>query len=338
MDLKALSPEAVSRSARALEVRRVAGLAGEIPGYWLLDSPGLSGVLDMARRLARAPAAPVLIEGERGSGVLELARLIHETDPIARTGQLRSPSAPLVNRSDMRGWALDGTLFIEDVETLRPAGQGWVAELLANRIESTKPLRIIAGSRKSARELLSHPGLNQELIHSLDVGRVVIPPLRNRPSDILRLARRFLSHYAEWRGRPLLRFSEAAERKLLGHTYPANVRELRNIVERAAALATSDELGEETIVIFDEGGTVKARGELCRPVGGYGQAGAHLPTMAEMERDYLVMLIRELKGRRTEISRAMGVSYPTVLKKITKYGLDVRAIIQAVSPSADPAA
>jgi two-component system, NtrC family, response regulator AtoC len=338
MSLNALSPEAISRSTRALEARRLASLAAEIPGHWLLDSPGLAGVLDMARRLAWAPTVPVLIEGERGTGVLELARLIHDADPVAQTGRLLSLAANLVSPSDMRGWALDGTLFIEDVENLRPVGQAWVAELLAGRIEAVRPLRIIAGSRLSAGELLSHPGLNQELVHSLDVGRLIIPALRHRSGDILRLARRFLSHYAEGRGRPLLRFSAAAESKLLAHTYPANVRELRNVVERAAALATVEEVGEEAIVIFDEAGAVQSRGLLGRAAAAPKRRGAQLPTMAELERDYLVMLIRELKGRRTEISRAMGVSYPTVLKKISKYGLDVRAIVGSAAAPADPIA
>lgn len=146
----------------------------------------------------------------------------------------------------------------------------------------------------------------------------------------MKLARRFLGHYAERRGRPLLRFSEAAERKLLAHTYPANVRELRNVVERAAALATpdSDEVGDDVVLVFDVGGATSVRAQLFRPVSAVaGQVAAHLPTLAELERDYLVMLIRELKGRRTAISRAMGVSYPTVLKKISDHGLDVRAIV-----------
>ena len=326
-----LSSEAVSKSARTLEMRRAASLAGEIPGSWLLDSPGLARVLDMAKRLARAPRVPVLIEGQRGTGVMELARLIHDADPIARAEKLRVMAAQLIGPSEFRGWSPDGTLFIEDVENLRPAGQAWLAELLASRTESERPLRIIAGSQLSASALLRQQGLRQELVHALDVGRLVIPPLRDRTGDILKLARRFLGHYGAWGDRPLLRFSEAAERKLLAHTYPANVRELRNVVERAAALATSDsdEVGEDAVLLFDERGGASVRADLLRPVAAVaaGRSVAHLPTLVELERDYLVMLIRELKGRRTAISRAMGVSYPTVLKKIADHRLDVRAII-----------
>lgn len=327
-----LTAEAGSRIAYALEVRRAASLAGEIPWFWLLDSPGLAGVVEMARRLARAPGVPVLIEGERGTGVPELARLIHDEDPVARTGRLQSMAAATVSPADMRSVALEGSLFIEDVENLRPAGQAWITELLARRTELAKPLRIIGGSRLSTNDLLRHDGLNQELVYSLDVGRLVLPPLRSRTTDILKLARRFLKHYADWQGKPSLRFSTAAEYKLLGHAYPANVRELRNLVERAAALATSEEVGEDAIVVFDQASATKVRSEIVRSATATGSQGTtHLPTLAELERDYLVLLIRQFRGQRSVISRTMGISYSTVLKKISKHQLDVRAIVEAVA-------
>jgi DNA-binding NtrC family response regulator len=309
-----------------------------MPSSWLFDSPGMAGVMEMAKRLARAPGVPVLIEGERGTGVPELARLIHAEDPVARTGRLRAMAAAAVSPADMRGVALDGTLFVEDVENLRPAGQAWITELLARRTELATPLRIIGGSRLSASELLRCDGLNQELVYSLDVGRLVLPPLRARTTDILKLARRFLKHYAEWQGRPVLQFSQAAECKLLAHTYPGNVSELRNLVERAAALATSDEVGEDAILVFDQASATKVRSEIVRSAAATGSQGAvHLPTLAELERDYLVLLIRQFRGQRTAISRTMGVSYSTVLKKISKHRLDVRAIVEAVATSAEAA-
>jgi DNA-binding NtrC family response regulator len=317
-----------SRTACALETRRAAGLAGEMPGHWLLDSPGLATVMDLARRLARAPGAPILVEGERGSGVPELARMIHDTDPIARGGRFQMMPAHLLARPDMRGWSPSGTLFIEDIENLSVSAQAWVEELLASRSESDRPMRVIAGSRMSIGELLRHPGLHEELVYALDVGRIVLPPLRTRTGDILGLARRFLSHYAEWQGRPLLRFSRTAERRLLAHTYPANVRELRNVVERAAALTTSDEVGENAIVLFDQFEAKRAVVEAILPaIATRKQETSQVPTLAELERDYLVLLIREFKGRRTQISHALGVSYPTVSRMIAKHQLDVKSIV-----------
>jgi len=328
LDLQA--PPAREHVARLLEARRATTATREATGSWLLDSPGLASVVATARRLARAPGVPVLIEGERGSGLPELARLIHDADPIARTGRFQTATASLIGPSETLARAPSGTLFVDDIETLRPAAQAWLAELLAGRIDAAKPLRVIAGSRMSARALLGHPGLNQELVHALDVGRLIVPPLRSRPDDILKLARRFLAHNAGSRGIVSLRFSQAAERKLLGLAYPANVRELRNIVERASALSTSDEIGEDEIMVFDEPLPAVAERTLRLRRSPAGAAGAgHLPTLADVERDYLVALIRELKGRRTEIARVMAVSYPTVLRKISYYGLDVRAIVQA---------
>jgi DNA-binding NtrC family response regulator len=285
-------------------------------------------VLEMARRLAQAPGTPILIEGERGTGVPELARLIHDADPAARRGRWWMISGSLVTPPDMRGWSPDGTLFIEDLDTLRPATQAWLEELLAKRTELERPFRIIAGSRMSASDLLRHPGLREEFVQALDVGRLVVPPLRSRTGDILGLARRFLKHYAGWQGRPLLSFSVAAERKLLALTYPANVRELRNVVERAAALATGVVVGEEAIVVFDQ--TEPRQAELFRPLAARVQrGGGQVPTLAEIERDYLVMLIREFKGRRTAISRALGVSYSTVLRMIAVHQLDVKTIVNS---------
>jgi two-component system, NtrC family, response regulator AtoC len=328
----ALSVADDAQAERALGLRRAASAAGELPWHWLLDSAGLSAVRTMAHRLAAARGAPILIQGERGTGVAELARLIHDCDPITRNGRLRILSSNLLSAADLRRPPSDGTIFMDDVENLRPGAQQWLKDILENRDGVPAAFRVIAGSQHSVDALLGRQDFSQELVHALDVGRLVIPPLRERPADILSLARRFLGHYADWQRKPTLRFSPEAERKLLAHTYPANVRELRNIVERAAALATGEEVSAEAVVVFDQPEPARRRSE-PRPnvLATTRQRTAHLPSMIELERDYLVMLIRELKGRRVAISRTMGVSYPTVLKKIARHGLDVRAIVAAAA-------
>jgi DNA-binding NtrC family response regulator len=197
-----------------------------------------------------------------------------------------------------------------------------------SRDGSLEPLRIIASSRLSVGELLQQRQLSQELIHTLDVCRLVIPPLRQRQGDILQLGRRFLRHYAEKLDRPALHFSAEAESKLLSHDYAANVQELRNIVERAMAVASSDEIGVEAIVFYEERSDFQTRNRhVPFSAGKNGERGRRLPSLSEVEHDYLKMLIRELRGRRAEISRVMGISYQTVLRKIALHGLDVRAIV-----------
>lgn len=326
-----LSSEAVARIGRALEARREATLKADLPGHWILDSPALVPVLDLARRLARAPGTPILIEGERGTGVAELARLIHDADPVAGSAQLRILPARMVPFPELHADEA-GTVFIEDPEHLSAAGQTWLVDLIESRMDQPESPRIIAGSSRSVTWLRTAAGVRPELVDALDVGRLVIPPLRERVADILPLARRFVAHCGRRQGRPALHLSEGAASRLVAYSYPTNVRELRNVVERAAAVAASDEIAADAVVFSADGGAAVFGPEIVRRGVATVRAGiGHLPTLVEVEREYLIMLIRELHGRRSAISRVMGVSYPTVLKKIASHGLDVRAIVESAT-------
>ena len=317
------------RATRALERRRIAANAIECPSHWLLDSAGLEPVVSLARRIAKMATTPVLIQGERGCGVQELAHLIHDADPVARVGRFRTVAGKFVGQAEMRGSIQHGTLLIEDVENLRLTGQTWLLGVLAERDSGPRTLRVVGSSRFSVAHLLQQGQLSQELIYALDVSRLTILPLRDRPAEILPHAERILSHYGGLNGRPFLRFAPAALEKLLHHSYPGNLSELRNVVERAVALGGADDdvIGDASIVFYDQpphpgswrmNSTAPRRASLPFHPG--------LPSMEDVERDYLVMLIREFAGRRTAMARAMGVSYPTVLKKIAYHRLDVRAI------------
>jgi two-component system nitrogen regulation response regulator NtrX len=318
---------------RALEGRREVANASEVPGDWLLDSPGMTAVVAAAKKLAASPGTPAIIHGGRGSGVPELARLVHEADPQTRTGAFRSVPAYLAGPPEISQRGFHGTLLLEDVENLKPAGQAWIADLLASRPFSGPRWRIVVASRRGVGELLAERRLSVELVHALDVFRLSIPPLRTRPQDIRILAQRFLVHYASLGHGRTVRFSPGAERKLLEHSYPANVRELRNIVERSMALVPAEapqEVPEGAIVFHDAlvggGGPRRAAPSPLPPLL-VGQE--RLPSLDEVERDYLTLLVRKLRGRRTTIARAMGVSYPTVIKMIARHSLDVRAILKA---------
>jgi len=308
----AQSPESTpaASSGECLEIRRGAAHAIQVPESWLLDSPSLEGVVRSARRLARLAGAPILVQGERGLGLAELARLVHEEDPLARERRFRIIAAGQVRTAAMRGGASDGTILVEDLENLGPEGQACLSEIMNSRVDSSQPTRIIASSRLSVGELLQQRQLSQELIHTLDVCRLVVPPLRQRPGDILQLGKRFLQHFAEKLDRPTLHFSAEAESKLLSHDYAANVQELRNIVERAMAVATSDAIGAEAIVFYEEGSDIRGK-NMPVPLNcaKNDERGQRLPSLSEMEHDYLKMLIRELRGRRVAMSRVMGISY-----------------------------
>jgi two-component system, NtrC family, response regulator AtoC len=334
-----MSTEAVAVDPRALKAfskRRAAARANEAPIDWLVHSTRTPSLVALAKRFAAVPTTPVMIQGERGCGVHALGRLIHDEDPLARDGRFRTVPAQFVSAAEMRGWLNQGTLVIEDLENLKGAGQSWVAEALDARGDRYS-LRIIATSRFSVGDLLLRRHLSQELVHALDVFRLVIPPLRERREDIALMARAFLKHYGEAAGFPFLRFTPAAEAKLAEHAYPANVCELRNVVERAVALRGGEdgEISSEAIIFYDSQQDQASRAIVGLPVRDSAPPrGRTFPSLADLERDYLTTLIRELNGRRTEIARVMGVSYPTVLKKIARHRLDVRAILSEETANA----
>ncbi|MGD0835836.1 MAG: helix-turn-helix domain-containing protein [Polyangia bacterium] len=312
-----------------LAERQEAARALAAPAPWILEVPGMVEAVELARLAARMPYCPVFMQAEVGSGMPELAKLIHELDPLTKGLSFKSIPGYSLSPTEMRGSRWEGTLLIEDLQGVRAEGQEWLNEAAAQRDTARKPLRLIATSRLGVSELLAQPHMSRELIHALDVCRLVVRPLRERQSDIIPLARRFLAHFAVCCGRAGLHFSREAETKLMLHPFPGNVRQLRSVVERAVALAPEDEVGASSIVFFAEDGATEGAANLPNLMPpAWSRRGRLLPSLAELERDYLLLLIRELGGRRSEMARVAGISYPTVRRKLAEYGLDVRAILQ----------
>lgn len=334
-----------SRWLSLMEGHRLAAAAAACPGDWILESPRLAPVLAVVRRVATTPAVPVIVTGERGVGVNELCRLLHSETIRTSPGRLWTVPASGAGRPSRRGEFGSGTLVVDDVENLRPEAQRWLMEVVGDQGGAGRAIRVVATSQLEVGQLLAHPGLAQELVHALDVVRLYLPPLRHRPEEILPTAERYLRHFARAAGRSIKGFTGDAQTKLLTHPYPANVRELRNAIERAVALEISGEIQSGSVIFHDErsgadsaalngGSAAGARLAPARiPRLSAMMQGARLPSLAEVEREYLIVLIRRLRGRRTLISRAMGVSYPTVVKRIAQHGLDVRAILAAEDES-----
>ena len=158
-----------------------------------------------------------------------------------------------------------------------------------------------------------------DLYHRLDVFHIRVPPLRERREDILPLAGHFLSRFATRMRKPANRFAPETERLLLGYDYPGNVRELRNIVERAVILSTADAIDPDCIVISGPSRTGPAATGAFFSVD-LDPAGKP-PDLDGLERAYIARLLDFASGNRTAVARLLGVSYPTIAKKIADYGL-----------------
>jgi two-component system, NtrC family, response regulator AtoC len=299
-------------------------------------------VVALADKVTASPDTTVLIEGESGTGKELVARRIHLRTP----GRCEAPFVELncaaipeaLLESELLGHeqgaftdakrpkpglleeAEGGTLFLDEIGDMPLATQAKLLKVLETqrfrRLGGTRDLdadvRFVAATHRDLAAAVKSGAFRLDLFHRLDVFRLRIPPLRERPDDVLPLARFFLAQYAARAGKAIEGLSAETERRLLAYPFPGNVRELRNVVERAVILEAGRELSPEAV--------------LLRPVeeaAGRSEAGeAPPPTLEDVERAYLVSLLARARGNRSQVARWMGVSYPTVQKKIADYGID----------------
>ena len=228
------------------------------------DSPKLHAVFEVAQR-ASISDAPVLLRGESGTGKSVLARRIHSLSPRgchpfvvincptlseelltselfghakgAFTGAVRDQPGRVET-------AEGGTLFLDEIGDISPSLQAKLLRFLEDkefeRIGENKTrranVRMIAATNHDLEDRVRKGLFREDLLYRLNVIDLHLPPLRERPEDVLRLARRFLMFFARSARRRTPELSKAAEDALISYNWPGNIRELRNTVERAVIL------------------------------------------------------------------------------------------------------
>jgi len=230
------------------------------------SSAAIRGVRARMERVA-ATGFTVLIEGESGVGKELVARHLHDLSPRHAGPFVAVNCAAIVETlleaelfgieertaTGVRGrmgkfeYAQGGTLFLDEVADLSSAAQAKllraVQEMTVERVGGIGgrrvDTRIIAATNKSLAELVARGRFRLDLFYRLHGVEIVVPPLRQRPEDILELAEYFLERHRDFRR---LRLSQAAADALVAYRWPGNVRELERVIERAVALADSDRL------------------------------------------------------------------------------------------------
>jgi DNA-binding NtrC family response regulator len=314
-------------------------------------SQAMSQVFGMIDKVAASAGTTVLIQGESGTGKEFVATLIHQrTTPRAEEPFVEINCASLPEQlleSELFGYergaftdakaskrglfeAADrGTIFLDEIGELAPGTQAKLLKVLETmsfrRLGGTRDhrvdVRVVAATNKDLSREVQAGRFRLDLYHRLDVFHLSLPPLRERREDILPLARFFLERFATRMGKPLKKLSNEAEQILHRYSYPGNVRELRNLLERAVILETGGEVSAQSIVIT--GGPGPERGAS----GGASffsidcSADGTPPTLVDLERAYIARLLDHAGGNRTQVARLLGVSYPTVAKKIADYGI-----------------
>ena len=374
---KALEAKRMRAQLRQLAGRARAAMGDFIPG----ESAAMRQVIEMVDKVAEATDTTVLLQGESGTGKELIADLIHRrtpgrsNEPFVEINCASVPDSLLESelfgyergaftdaKAQKRGLfeeADRGTLLLDEVGELPPGTQAKLLKVLEEmtfrRLGGTRDLtvnlRLIAATNKDLAEEVERGTFRLDLYHRLDVFHIRVPSLRDRREDILPLAEHFLRLFSARMRKPAKRLAPDAERILATYDYPGNVRELRNLIERAVILSTGDVIDPSSIVISGpargSASPLAAAGPAgvsgTSPAGPAGVAtgvsgtspagpapvffsvglegGTPPPSLADLERRYIARLLVFTGGNRTQVARLLGVSYPTVAKKITDYGL-----------------
>lgn len=305
-------------------------------------SPALSRALEMARRVARHAASTVVVMGETGTGKEVLARAIHAAGPGAaepfialncaaipaglleselfghEAGAFSGADRPKPGLLEAAG---GGTLFLDEIGELPPALQAKLLRVLQDRRarrvgglrEYAVACRFIAATNRPLRDDVEAGRFREDLFFRLDVVRIEMPPLRQRPEDILPLAQRIVAELCAAFGVPLRRLSVTAETALRAYAWPGNVRELRHALERAVVTADGDVVEAHHLALGD-------RGRGAEPADRRVVATIPIPpeglTLAEAERQLIAATLRLAGQNQSRAARMLGISRPTVIRKI----------------------
>lgn len=320
----------------------------EDDGVIALD-PVSRDLFAIAGRVAQTDAT-VLLTGESGVGKEVVARYIHRHSgrregPFVAINCAAIPESLL--EATLFGYekgaftgaqqaqagkfeqAQDGTLLLDEVTEMPPGLQAKLLRVLqereVERVGGKKPvpldIRIIATSNRDMAEAVAAGVFREDLYYRLNVFPVAIPALRERPGDIVAIARHFVVDHGGRLGRPGVALTPAAEAALLAHDWPGNVRELENVIQRALILSTGSQIGPEHLHLAPRPAAEKADAPAVSavPVAGLPESEKRADTMKDLEREHILRTLAEVGGSRKAAIKRLGISERTLRYKLQQY-------------------
>ncbi len=308
--------------------------------------------LEMVEALTSAARSvgPVLLVGETGTGKELAARFIHQHSERARRpflcldcaavpatlfeseifGHERGAFTDSVGeRKGMVELAHGGTLFLDEIGEMPLAVQAKLLRVLESqevrRVGGDRvvkvDVRIVAATNRTLWEEVAAGAFREDLFHRIACFTVELPPLRDRMEDLPLIVAELLRHIPPPPNRPAYRISKAAVEALKGYPYPGNVRELRNILQVAAAYSPMGKIEAETVLRAIRERQDHTPAVATDRVGVAGRVGAMPPPPAESERIYLADALARHHGHRRHTADALGISERTLYRKLKRYGL-----------------
>ncbi len=320
----------------------------------IYQDPSMKNVIDLAAQIA-ASEASVLITGESGTGKEVMAKFVHQkskrsTQPFISINCAAIPenlleselfghekgafTGAMARRIGKFEEANGGTLLLDEISEMDVRLQAKllraIQERVIDRVGGTTPvkvdIRILATSNRNLAEAVRDGSFREDLLYRLNVVNLNIPPLRERPGDILALANHFAKKYAAANGLPERPLSEGAQQQLTSNSWPGNVRELENTLHRATLLSSGDMIEADAIRLPDGTLAMNAAASETDHIAAQAAQTAQAvtqslvgQTVAEVERDLIIDTLHHCLGNRTHAATILGISIRTLRNKLNQY-------------------
>lgn len=350
--IKPFDPGELARKIKALveaqNYRNIQETEERLPAEraFIGESVAIRRIKEVIARIAQTNSS-VLITGESGTGKEVVARTIHEMSPVSSgpfiainiggvpENLLESElfgyekgafTGAVARKSGMFELASGGTLFLDEIGDMPHALQVKILRVLQERcitrLGGTEPMpinaRIVCATNKNLEEMVREGSFREDLFYRLNVVRIQIPALRERKEDIPLLAAWILKKLNANMGRHFTGLSPEAMEKLKNHSFYGNVRELENILERAAIFSDGNIIQEDCLdlrgsVIHQDKEPEKAEQTIGNTEG---------MSLRDLEKQAIQVALKRWEGNRTKAAEELGITRRTLINKIAEYDLD----------------
>jgi len=305
-------------------------------------SPALQGIIGQMQRVATTKAT-VLVRGESGAGKELIARAIHDASDRSSGPFVCLNCAALSEtllESELFGHekgaftgaterkigkfeaAHRGTLMLDEIGEMSPAIQAKFLRVLeghpfervggSGRVQVD--VRVVAATNRDLEKAVTAGGFRRDLYFRLKVVEIIVPPLRRRPEDIEPLAAHFLSRFAAETGRKLRGFTPEAVEAMQAYHWPGNIRELRNVIERAVVLSQEEFIDVHELSLSH----LAVPGDTDNDA--VSRLGPFVPTtIEEMERRHVLATLEAVGGNKTKAATILGIERSTLDRKLAKW-------------------
>jgi DNA-binding NtrC family response regulator len=300
----------------------------------LAVSAGMQHVMEMVRTVAETDSS-IVIRGESGTGKELISRAIHAQSrrryfPLVAVNAGSIPETLLESelfghekgaytgaqyrRKGKIELANGGTLFLDEIGDVTPKTQVDLLRVLethrftrlGGNQEITSDFRLVCATHSNLEQLVEEGRFREDLFYRINVFSIQVPPLRERPEDILPLTRFFVDKYAHAMGKPVKTVSAEAEAALLAYRWPGNVRELENAVERAMVIGKGPALELHDLPLTARNGAADE---------------PQARSLSALEKEHIGRVLHDCGGNVTQAAKVLGIDRATLYNKVRRYGL-----------------